>query len=63
MRLLPEKKYRVVSNDTGPGVGWPHRSKYVAGWWAAYFEYVEAMGGIESKGWKVQERVKRESDE
>jgi len=52
-----EKKYRVVSNDTGPGVGWPYRSRWVAAWYAAYFEYVEAMSGIQSKGYKVQMRV------
>lgn len=54
-----EKKYRVASNDTGPGVGWPYRFSLQAGWWASYYEYVEGMAGIESKGWKVQKRVRR----
>jgi hypothetical protein len=52
-----ERKYRVVSDDTGPGGGWIYRSKYIAGFWAAYYEYVEAMAGIQSKGWHVQELV------
>jgi hypothetical protein len=56
-----EKKYRVISNDTGPGSTWLYRSKYLAGYWAAFYEYVEWRAGIASNGWKVQERVKKDS--
>ena len=54
-----KKKYRVISNDIGPVGPFIYRSKYVAGYWAAYYEYIEQMAGVKSSGWRVQELVKR----
>lgn len=59
--MKSRKRFRVVSNDTGPGIGWPYRFALQAGYWAAYFEYIEFRAGIKSAGWKVQEFVPKHS--
>lgn len=51
-----EKKYRVISNDTGPGFGWTHRFRLTALWQAIWFERIEKLAGIKSNGWDVEKR-------
>lgn len=52
-RLFP-KRYRVVSDVTGPGIGYPYRFLLHAAYDAVRFESIELLTGLPRQGWHVQ---------
>lgn len=58
-----ERKYGVKSRDTGTvgTEGYKFRTPLVPAFWAWYFEHVEMMAGVASKGWVVEEFVPKGS--
>lgn len=48
------KRYRIVSSETGPGIGVEYRSKWHAAFDAAKFDYIEWCHSLPRNNWIVQ---------
>jgi hypothetical protein len=53
-----DKRYRIVSSVTGPGIGYPYKSRWVAAYYATKFEYTEWRLGMPFQRWSVESNQK-----